>query len=104
MEHIGIFPLYAIGATLVMIALTFAINFTRGVVLVLLGLSVAYYYGFASTDSKSKMDFYAERLSKSITNSKFLETVSSDTISKITKTNTGTSKALSDYANNLKGF
>lgn len=98
MESIGIFPLYAIGIGLLMFALTFVIKFTRGLLIGILGISVAYYYALASPETKEKMDIYIQRIVKSVFNSNIVQGVKEDTISTLSDSGS----ALKDYSIEIK--
>jgi len=101
MDTIGLFPLYAMGIALFMIALTFLVKFTRGLIILVLGISVAYYYGIASPHSKRSMDHYMKRVVKSIGSSSLVKDIEKDTVHRVkngTKSFGGYSKSLGKSA------
>ena len=61
-SSMGVFTLYALMLGLVVMAFTYFVNTVRGIVITILGASMAYYFFVASPDTKKNMDSYMKSL------------------------------------------
>jgi len=71
---IGPFVYYSLAVGIAVIGLTFFVNLLRGLVLTLLGVSLAYYLFMADSASKIKMDNYMINVFKSVSGENLLKT------------------------------
>lgn len=72
-NSIGVFTIYALMIGLSVMSFTFFVNTIRSITMILLGLSMVYYFFIATPAVKTEMDTYMKNLSASITGSNIAE-------------------------------
>ncbi len=70
---VGVFTIYALMIGLSIMSFTFFVNTIRTITMILLGLSMVYYFFIATPTVKKEMDTYMKNLSASITGSNITE-------------------------------